>query len=528
MGRVGAGRGVLKNIGLIAGVALLIFAIAATVFLLTRTTTLSGEAAVPKNSPSGLRLASRSMARMPVRIPFATIETIANEDMPRTFAGDLEDPVRRPQVTGDRLTWTVKRGDVAVGSEGPANARQIRIAAPLSGTARLRAKVDMGRKGDGEGSGNAGRLSNLLKLIRFKVDVSGDLGGKLTVYAAPRLHSNYRIEPRLSADVQISKAELPIKRLGRVNVRRPVQLAIDKSKDRFIKTAEKKIAESDVFKKALAQRWERLFIVRQVKQEPMTWFVFRPTALEASQPVVETDAVTFGVGVRAETRVIVAQKAPENLPTPLPTKLWIVDRMTEGGFALEIPVSLPWPEINRLANDPKFAKKARVKIDHLSRTHDLTIGKIRLQPSGDAVLLSVDIVARTGGLLGRQQKGTLSIVARPVMRSGTSILAFTGIQYHVRTKDLLTAAASALAAKSTMYALAAGVSVDLAPALEKATNKAREQLRKSLSNLPAGIDLTVDLDRLKVRRFVVTQGHLNVVMGATGQIGPLTLTPELR
>lgn len=518
----------MRHLGLIAGVALLVVAGVAAFFAFGRTASLPGGPPTAAASPTELHLASRSRARLPVRITFASIQTMANLGLATRFTGKKDDPVARPQVIDDKLTWTVTRGTVAVGA-GPTDdggRRRLKIAAPLTGTARLRATVDLGRKGEGSNGGANGRsrkLFGLIKLPRFKVNVSGDLAGDLTVLSAPELRADYRIVPHLAADATITRAEVPVRRLGRVDVRVPVQLAIDKSKDRLVAAAEKRIAESDVLRKSLARHWDRLFIVRQVRNDPITWLVIAPTGLEAAQPKVEADALVLGIGVRAETRVVVAATVPANPPRPMPAKLVLIDRVTEGGFDLEIPVSLSWREINQLANDPKSSTRARLKIDALARRHDVTLGKIALRPSGTSVLLAVAMTARTGGILGDKLDGTLYLVGRPAMRAGSNILVFTGLRHHVSTRDMVATAASWLVSGPMMQALGAGLAIDLKPALDRAAEQARLQIEKGLSGLPGGVSVTIGLDRLTVKRIAVGQTHLHVVMGAKGVVGPIDI-----
>lgn len=513
----------MRHLGLIAGVALLVVAGVAAFFAFGRTASLPGGPPTAAASPTELHLASRSRGRLPVRITFASIQTMVNLGLANRFTGEKDDPVARPQVVDDKLSWTVTRGTVAVGP-GPVQAgvRRLKIVAPLAGTARLRATVDLGRKKDAADGGSR-KLFGLIKLPRFKINVAGDLAGDLTVLSAPELRADYRIVPHLAADVAITRAEVPVRRLGRVDVRAPVQFAIDKSKERLVKAAEKRIAESDILRKSLARHWDRLFIVRQVRDDPVTWLVIAPTALEAAQPKVEADALVLGIGVRAETRVVVAAKAPANPPRPLPETLRLIDRVTEGGFDLEIPVSLAWTEINQLANDPKSATRARLKIDALARRHDVTLGKITLRPSGSSVLLAVAMSARTGGIFGDKLDGTLYLVGRPAILAGSDKLAFLGLSHHVSTRDTVATAASWLVSGPMMRALGNGLAIDLKPTLDKAAEKARLQIENGLTGLPGGVSVTVGLDRLTVRRVAVGQTHLHVVMGAKGVIGPVDI-----
>src|SRR5262249_43797385 len=118
---------------------------------------------------------------------------------------------------------------------------------------------------------------------------------------------------------------------------------------------------------------------------PNLWLELRPIRALAAQPVVDHTAVTVSIGVRAETRVVTAETKPD---CPFPVQLDIVPQIDQGQVNVDLPIDIPFSEVNRLIEAQLKGKSFPISE---SGGITATVRSAKLQASGDRLMISLGI-----------------------------------------------------------------------------------------------------------------------------------------
>ena len=149
-----------------------------------------------------------SMIRVPVVITRSAIRNALEMQVPRSTTGRQEDLI--PQfLTGAEIDWSVDRGPLEIAERADA----FEISTELAGRLHIAGTV-AGLTDDVVGT--LGGLINpnlghgLEQLTGTLIDQYAGFRGSLTVTSRPRLTSNWRLEPNLSARSSVTQAALSI------------------------------------------------------------------------------------------------------------------------------------------------------------------------------------------------------------------------------------------------------------------------------------------------------------------------------
>src|SRR5579859_6835663 len=167
---------------------------------------LSPRSTLPKAAQAELPplppVSRASFVMAPVAIALAAIRDAADHGTPRNFAGKADNPVSQVLQNAD-IGWTASRGPIA------ANGAQdvLSLSTPLTGklnvTGSLSSKAT-GAVGDAIGGLLGGNAAKQIGSINIKaLNASAEIRGNVIITSRPKLAANWRVEPNLSAQVNL-------------------------------------------------------------------------------------------------------------------------------------------------------------------------------------------------------------------------------------------------------------------------------------------------------------------------------------
>jgi Domain of unknown function (DUF4403) len=255
---------------------------------------------------------------------------------------------------------------------------------------------------------------------------------------------------------------------------------------------------------------------------PDLWLELRPTSALAAQPIVDEKAVTLAIGMRAETRVVTSETKPE---CPFPTRLDIVPHMDQGQVNVDLPIDIPFSELNRLVE-----AELKERSFPISETGGLTatVQSVKLQASGERLLISLGIRANeTRSWLHLGADATIHIWGKPVLDREQQQLHFDYVDLDVQSEAAF--GALGLAAQPAVphlrKALADHTEIDLAPLVANARKNieaAVEAFRNTATNAQLEVQVTnvrlagIEFDATTLRIIASAEGTVHVTVTKLG------------
>src|SRR4051794_22182036 len=161
----------------------------------------------------------------PVAITLNAIRDAADRGTPRTFAGKAANPVEQILQNAD-IGWTAARGPITA----TAAQEVLTLTTPLTGTLNITGSLSSkvtGAVGDVLGGLLGGNAAKQIGSINIKnVNASAEIKGNVAMTARPQLSPNWRVEPNLTAQVDLSDTSLSVAGV-RVNVPAQMKPVID-------------------------------------------------------------------------------------------------------------------------------------------------------------------------------------------------------------------------------------------------------------------------------------------------------------
>jgi len=433
---------------------------------------------------------------LPVRIPMASIRDRLNREVPLVMRGRERDPVRHRAVIGDTLDWFARRGPIQVGGQRG----QLRLDAVATGSARVTGRVRALRGVAGSIlRGATGGASD----VPFSVD--GEAIAAISATLAPKLRSDWRIEPNARARIEVYRAEVPIAGVATVSVRRRVRDALQHRVTDMLGAMEHAALQDDRLRGLAQREWNRLHKVEKLGEEPDTWLIVRPLGIAARQIGISADAVELGIMIDAETHIAFGEQAPQNPVQPLPPL--VVTEDADGRFALNTRAIIPWSELS--------AAIAQRLTDHRFQGGGgmlLQVRQVELMPQDQQLLLTLDLEIRPGPGYPSQTVGRLHVTATPRLDAAAQTLYFDGLDYQLETKDGLVAAADGLLHAAALGTLGQHASIDLSPHLAWARAEASTAIERFVAQVPDGIRLSAVLKDIAISDLATTPEGLQVVL----------------
>jgi hypothetical protein len=461
----------------------------------------------------------------PVAITLAAIRDAADRGTPRNFAGKAANPAEQILQNAD-INWTAARGPIsAAGGAGV-----LTLATPLTGTLNITGSLSSkvtGAVGDVLGGLLGANAAKQIGSINIKnVNASAEIKGNVAMTARPQLAVNWRLEPNLTAQVDLSDTSLTVAG-ARVSVPAQMKPVIDKAVNDQLAGVEARLRNDPALESNARAQWAKL--CRSIPLQgaastlPPLWLELRPTKAIAAQPRIDASAVTLTLGLEAETRITSAQTKPD---CPFPATLVVVPP-APGRVSIGVPIDMPFTELSSLL-EAQFAGKT-IPEDG-SGSADVTVKRVSIAASGDRLLISLLVnVKEKKSFFGFGGEATLHIWGRPALDQAQQVLRLADIELAVESEaafGLLGTAARA-AAPYLQTALAEKAVVDLKPFASNAQKRIAAVISDFQKN-EDGVRIAAEITTLRLAGIAFDSKTLRVIAEANGAINvSVTALPGL-
>ncbi len=415
---------------------------------------------------------SASKIRIPFFLPIEAIRDALEHEIPRILEGTETWEGRIGLEISISVDWRVRRGDIRISG----------------GEDRIRAETTLNAEAEARGV----RIANVR--------------GNLRATLHPMLNSNWRLEPNLTTEVHLSRAEL----LRVISVRTLVTRALNRELGDIRSRFERDVSNDDFIKEAARQQWYKICRSFPLGSDSGIWLEVKPVAVRSVQPAVDAQNIHLQFGLDAETRVVETQTQPQ---CPFPEELIIEDFQT-GYFQIELPTELEYDTLEAFLKE-KFADKT------VGEDVSATIDAVSIHPDGEAIVLGVALTMKKGGWFGPWAQGTVYLSAEPRLNVDTQEIILTKFQLDIESRNALVAIFGEVSESVLLLALGDEVVFDFSPKLEEARGQA-EQAMNAISTDELLVE--AQLSEVRLTSLDVGPDKLRLVATAQGQIVASTQT----
>ncbi len=424
----------------------------------------------PATAPSKLTLApvpplqpltGTSTVLVPAAISMTAIGQALEAGAPHNVSGKAKNPVPKLLTNAD-LTFTVTRGAMSVAGRPDA----LVITTPFNGSLQARGVISGEANALGSAIGNliGGNIGRQVQNLAGKsFDQHADVSGSVTTTARPTITPNWRVEPNLSAQVNVVDLALPVGG-AKLSVANAIKPLLEKEAQQETGALQGRLRQDPFIENAARDQWVKL--CRAIPLDaaspgmPNLWLEIRPVRAIAAQPQIAAQAVTLLVGVQAQTRIVPDQSKPA---CPFPEHLDLVPQANAGTLNIGVPIDVPLSEVSRLL-DAQLVGKTFPQDG--SGAFAATVKHVTLGASGDRLVISLLVNVKKRGffsLFGAD--ATLNVWGRPVLDREHQIVRFADLALDMQSQaafGLLGAAAQA-AVPYLRNTLASQAAIDLKP-----------------------------------------------------------------
>ena len=461
----------------------------------------------------------------PVAITLAAIRDAADRGTPRNFAGKAANPVEQILQNAD-IGWTAARGPItATGAQDV-----LTLATPLTGTLNITGSLSSkvtGAVGDVLGGLLGGNAAKQIGSINIKnVNASAEIKGNVAMTARPQLAANWRVDPNLTAQVNLSDTSLSVAG-ARVSVPAQMKPAIDKAVNDQLAAVQARLRNDPALETQARAQWAKLCrsipLQGATSSVPPLWLELRPTKAIAAQPRIDASAVTLTLGLEAETRITSAQTKPD---CPFPAALAIVPP-APGRVSIGVPIDMPFTELSKLL-EAQFAGKTFPEDG--SGSVDVTVKRAGVAASADRLLISLLVNAKEKkSFFGFGGEATVHIWGRPALDQAQQILRLTDIELAVESEAAFGLLGTAVRAAMPYLqnALAEKAVVDLKPFASNAQKRIAAVISDFQKN-EDGVRIAAEITTLRLAGVAFDSRTLRVIAEAGGAVNvSVTALPAL-
>ncbi len=467
------------------------------------------------------QVARTSEIMAPVRVSLATIGTALDRSAPRDLAGKAANPAAQILQNAD-INWTVQRG--AISTSGVQNT--LTLSAPLNGKLTVTGSLNAR---EGSPLGNA--LGNILGSNAAKqignisiksLNANAAIQGTVTMTSKPEIAPNWRIDPKLTAQVNLNDSSLTVAG-AKVAVPAQVKPVIDKAVAEQVDRFQQRLRSDPALEKNMRRQWDKMCrsipLPASAAGTPALFLEMKPVRAVAAQPQVDGRNLTLTIGLQAETRIVTAQTTPN---CPFPQTLDIVPPIDTGRINIGVPIDLPFEEVGRIV---EAQLKDRTFPEDGSGAVAVRVKRVSVDAAGDRLLISLLVNAREkASWFGLGGDATVRIWGRPVLDSEQQILRLADLEVAVDS-DAALGLMGAAARAATPYlqkALAERATIDL----KSLAANAQQKLSSIITGFRASDDgLRVDAAVISLRLgdIAFDSNTLRVIAEASGSIN-VTIT----
>mgnify|MGYP001029459502 CR=1 FL=1 len=451
---------------------------------------------------------------VPVRIPLALIRDAAERAAPHHFAGKADNPAAQILQNAD-IGWTASRG--AISATGANNA--LSLSTPLTGAVKVTGSLSANAQ-DAVGNALAGVLGGDIAKHVGRVNIknlnaNAEIKGNVVMTAQPTLAGNWRIDPGITAQVNLGDTNLSVAG-ARVNVPSQVKPVIDKAVNEQIAILQQRVRNDPALEQDARRQWTQM--CRSIPLQgpagmPKLHLELKPVRAIAAQPRIDARNVTLTIGVEAETRITTAATKPD---CPFPAAL-VLQPATTGKLNIGVPIDMTFTDINKIIGAQLAGKTFP---EDGSGAADVTVKQVSVAASGDQLLISLLVHAKEKkSWFGFGGEATIHIWGRPVLDQARQILRLKDIRLAVESEAAfgLLGAAAQTALPYLERALAERAVVDLKPF----ASDAREKIAAVIADFQKSEDrakVTAEISRLNLASIAFDSTTLRVIAEAAGSV----------
>lgn len=484
----------MKKFFIILGVGLLV-ATAAIFLIFSRGSELYPPK--PEIQPTAVfePIVSESSVFIPVNISAELISNTIEQQVPRSFSQtkrlDIGGPVRqeRVELSGSRQSLRTTTGPNGVSVSGAVN--------PVR--ARIRGYLDL-----------------LVGKKSFSQTINGNINFSLS--AKPVFLSNWKIDPNLQYKFNVPKMETKIAKVGKVSVRGKTTEALNEMGAKFQRDYRDNFPLNDDFKTGAQDLWSKAHQVVEIYDAPQTWLVTSPISIQVIQPKFSETSMTLGLGMRINNQILVQENMPEQELLPFPETLEIIAEPTEDNLEINIPIALDFSTLNSAASKEIGLRKPKIEQTVGGETIVVQIEGLNLIPSGNGLIVELDIKSSSGGFFGDKASGKIYLLATPFLDKASKKLKFLDLDYHAETKSTIGNAAAFLLKPIVLSELENELTLDLQDLEQQAIDKAKEEIIEINQSTPEGVAIKLDPNAIDLNEIIVGSDNLNIVLAVDARL----------
>ena len=421
-----------------------------------------------------------SRVTVPISVPITAVKEALERRTPKQKSGFKKDGLGG-RFAQSELGWDLRRSDLRVSGQSGT----LSVATELRGEARA------------EGT---------LQLIR-KVGFSarGDILASASLTAHPALKENWRISPNLSeAKIDIKRANIPIKRVGSLDVRSHLLPGLEIAVDNLRGQLNSHLARNNFLERAARKSWKRLCASTPLKEDSGLWIETKPIAAHATQIRIGRENIRFTLGVDVKTHILPEETQPE---CPFPEKL-LIEKPKRRGFEIVMPARIDYETLEKTLADEVVGKS-------FGKNVSITIKAIRMRPYGEMLLLETTVGAEADYLSGAGTKGTLYVLAEPKLNAAAQTVTLENVRLETDSQNVLFSIAGKAAEPLLLEAVSKRLPFNLGPKLEELRNGAQDAI---LALSSENVSVSGKVNRVRITRLDVGPEHLRLVLTARGRV----------
>ncbi|MCC6779593.1 MAG: DUF4403 family protein [Hyphomicrobiales bacterium] len=442
--------------------------------------------AAAEERPSSAELRRTSTIITAVTIPLTAVRDKLDKVLPEALVVRRDTPSTQPAADTD---WKIVRDRLTVSGLGDDG---LTVAAALNGTFRTTGQP----AGAGVSEPSSGdRKQGAEAPAGIAPDLRAELRGDLTVTSRPILLPQWRIEPRLVAQVSVTKSSIVI--LGNeINLSNEVRPLIDKTVQEQVAALEKQIRDDSLLETRAREEWDKMCgaipLEAAAAGMPKLWLEVRPMSAMGAQPRVDGSSVVLTIGVRAETRVVPTETKPE---CPFPDQIQLVPQVERGPVHIALPIDAPIEEVNRLL-EAKLV--GRTFPEGKGNAVVATVRTVRLTSTRDHLNITLGIRAKERKTwFGLGASGVAHARGRPVLDAGRQLLRFDDVSLKVDAQGAMLGAVARAVSPYLENALAEHALIDLKPIAAAAGRRLSAALAASRGSID-GMEVDATMTSLRL------------------------------
>jgi hypothetical protein len=463
----------------------------------------------------------------PIAVSLTALRDGLDRAAPRNLAGKADNPVGQILQNAD-INWTVTRGPIAtLGSQNV-----LALSTPLNGKLTV-----LGSLSTGSGSAIGNALTNVLGANAAKqignvsiknLNANAAINGNVAMTARPEILTNWRIDPKLTAQVTLNDSSLTVAG-AKMAVPAQVKPLIDKTVNEQIALLAQRLRNDKSLETNARREWAKMcrsFALPAASAGmPALWLEMRPVKAVAAQPLIDANNATLMLGLQAETRVVATETKPD---CPFPKTLEIVPPVDSGRVNIGIPIDLPFTEVSKIV---EAQLKGRTFPEDGSGSVDVTVKSAAIGAAGDRLLISLLVNAKEKtSYLGLGGDATIHIWGRPVLDQRQQILKLTDLELAVESDAAfgLLGAAARPAIPYLQRALEQRATIDLKSFATNAQQKITSIVSDFRKN-DQGIRVEASVASVRLGGIAFDSDTLRVIAEAEGTINvAVTSLPPLQ